>query len=127
MHIAEAFADRPALAEDLEAGNRYNAACVAALAGCGEGHDDPPLDDRARAHWRRQAGDWLYAHLALLSRQLETAKPYVRVAVRQSLEHCQRDPDLAGVRDPKALEKLPVEEREAWRKLWGWTPGSLAR
>jgi hypothetical protein len=22
------------------------------------------------------------------------------------------------VRDPKALEKLPADERDAWRKLW---------
>ena len=28
------------------------------------------------------------------------------------------DADWASVRDPTALEKLPPEEREAWRKLW---------
>jgi hypothetical protein len=25
---------------------------------------------------------------------------------------------LASVRDAKALDKLPVHEREAWQKLW---------
>ena len=45
----EAFADRPALAEDLDKYYRYNAACAAALAGGGSGKDDPPPDDVARA------------------------------------------------------------------------------
>ena len=26
--------------------------------------------------------------------------------------------ELAGVRDPKALESLPEAERKAWRALW---------
>ena len=32
---AAAFADDPGLADDLQAGRRYSAACSAALAGCG--------------------------------------------------------------------------------------------
>jgi serine/threonine-protein kinase len=46
----------------------------------------------------------------------EGAQP--RAAVRRILAHWQKDPDLAGVRDPAALEKLPKEEREAWKELW---------
>jgi hypothetical protein len=38
--------------------------------------------------------------------------------VRKTLKHWLDDTDLAGVRDPKELEKLPAEEREAWQKLW---------
>ena len=38
--------------------------------------------------------------------------------MQTTLEHWQRDTDLAGVRDPAALEKLTAEEQEAWRKLW---------
>jgi hypothetical protein len=34
------------------------------------------------------------------------------------LQHWQRDPDLAGLRDEAALAKLPPAEREASRKLW---------
>jgi hypothetical protein len=29
-----------------------------------------------------------------------------------------KDPDLAGVRDPVALAKLPEEERREWQSLW---------
>ena len=30
----------------------------------------------------------------------------------------QQDSDLAGVRDPAALAKLPAPERAAWQELW---------
>ena len=35
----EAFAAQPKLADDLGAAHRYNAACAAALAGCGQSKD----------------------------------------------------------------------------------------
>jgi hypothetical protein len=28
------------------------------------------------------------------------------------------DPDLAGVRGPEALARLPEAERQPWQKLW---------
>jgi hypothetical protein len=34
------------------------------------------------------------------------------------LRHWQRDADLAGLRDDKALAALPGDERDACRKLW---------
>src|SRR5262249_4783851 len=39
---AEALAADPKLADDRGAQHRYNAACAAALAGCGRAKDDPP-------------------------------------------------------------------------------------
>src|SRR5262249_40166171 len=35
----------PRLGDDRQAQHRYNAACAAALAGCGHGKDDPPPSD----------------------------------------------------------------------------------
>jgi tetratricopeptide (TPR) repeat protein len=116
--FAEAFAAQPALADDLGAGHRYNAARVAARAGCGAGVDEPPLDEQDRARWRRQAVVWLNAHLALLARQLTSGQPDVRSAVRRAVESWQQDPDLAGLRDEAALAKLPEGERTACRQLW---------
>ena len=72
---AEAFKADPKLADDLAAAHRYNAACSAALAGCGQGKDDPAPDEAGRAKLRRQALDWLTADLALRSQQLESGKP----------------------------------------------------
>ncbi len=48
----EAFAEKPQLADDLSTGNRYNAACAAALAGCGRGKDAGSLDEMERARQR---------------------------------------------------------------------------
>ena len=51
---SEAFQAQPKLADDMQVQNRYNAACAAALAGCGQGKDDPPLDEAAKTHWRNR-------------------------------------------------------------------------
>jgi hypothetical protein len=34
------------------------------------------------------------------------------------LQHWQKDSDLASLRDPKKIAKLPADERERWNKLW---------
>ncbi len=34
------------------------------------------------------------------------------------LRRWQDDPDLAAVRDAAALDKLPPDERDDWKKLW---------
>jgi Tfp pilus assembly protein PilF len=124
---AEAFADQPRLAEGLQAGHRYNAACAAALAAAGQGQDADRLDDPGRARLRRQALSWLRADLAAWARVVDKAPPQARPAVRQTLQHWQQDPDLAGLRDKDAVAKLPEAERQAWRKLWADVDALLTR
>jgi serine/threonine-protein kinase len=114
----EAFAADPKRADDLNAGHRYNAACAAALAGCGQGKDAPKPDDKDRARLRLLALGWLRADLALWSNQAQKATSAARAAVQKTLQHWQKDANLAGVRDGAALEKLPEGERGEWNKLW---------
>jgi tetratricopeptide (TPR) repeat protein len=114
---SEAFTADPQLA-NLKSQNRYNAACTAALAGCGQGNDAGPLGDSESARWRNQALAWLQADLALLAQQLETGNAADRAAVQQTLHHWQQDSDLAGIRDVAARAKLPAEDRAACEKLW---------
>ena len=38
--------------------------------------------------------------------------------MRQTLAHWKRDRDLAGIREPAELAKLPEAERTAWQALW---------
>ena len=109
----------PKLADNPQAGNRYNAACAAALAGCGKGKDNPPPDDASKVKLRRQALDWLKAELAAWSKILESGPPQARPVVASTLEHWKEDSDLAGIRDAAALAKLPQEERAACKQLWG--------
>jgi serine/threonine-protein kinase len=116
---AEAFVSQPQrLAE-----HRYNAACVAALAGCGRGEDAVSLDDRARNDLRSQALGWLRDELTRWIQQQSKNLP----ALQQTLREWRRDADLAGVREPTELAKLPPAEQEGWRRLWADVGAVLER
>jgi tetratricopeptide (TPR) repeat protein len=123
----EAFADLPDFASDMKQSPRYNAACAAALAGCGQGKDGDPTDGKERSRLRQQALKWLQADLAAYRQMLEKAPDKTRPLIVQRLQHWQADTDFAGVRGPEALAKLPAAERQAWRQLWAEVAGLLAR
>jgi Tfp pilus assembly protein PilF len=114
----DAFQAQPKLAEDVQVQNRYNAACAAALAGSGQGKDDPPLDEATKIRWRRQSIDWLKADLAAWAKILDTGPPQVRQAINRTLQHWKADTDLAGLRDSAALANLPDDEQKVCRALW---------
>jgi tetratricopeptide (TPR) repeat protein len=123
----ESFRTDPKLAEDTNSGNRYNAACAAALAGAGQGIDKPHLDEPEKARWRKQALDWLKADLAFWAKQAETGKPEAKALVSQNLQHWKADTDLAGIRDETALDSLPEDEQKACRALWAEVDALLAK
>jgi hypothetical protein len=120
---AEAFDAQPAWAENPQASHRYNAACAAALAGCGQGQDAPPGDEQ-RARLRRRALRWLRADLAAWCRLRDKGPAAARAADKQ-LRHWRQDPDLIGVRDKGPLARLPAEERLAWHRLWAEVADAL--
>jgi serine/threonine-protein kinase len=113
--------------EELAAGCRYPAARCAAVAGCGLGADGATLTAAERTHWRNQARDWLRADLAVWNTSLDTGSRAARVMVRRILTHWQADPDLAGVRDPSALDRWPTTERMVWLALWNDVASALNR
>jgi eukaryotic-like serine/threonine-protein kinase len=115
---ADAFADAPHVAEDVGAGHRLNAARAAALAGWGRGEDAAGLGREERARWRKQARAWMRLDLAAWARKLDGGTAADRDLARRRLMGLLADPDLAGLREPDALEKLSVEEREEWLALW---------
>jgi WD40 repeat protein/tetratricopeptide (TPR) repeat protein/tRNA A-37 threonylcarbamoyl transferase component Bud32 len=115
---ADAFAAEPKRADDLRSWDRYNAARDAALAVAAQGPDAGKLDDKERARLRRQALDWLRADLVLWARQAEGGTPEARADMQKTLRHWQQDPDLSGVREAAALDRLPEAERAEWKKLW---------
>jgi serine/threonine-protein kinase len=113
-----AFAADAKLADDLEAGHRYSAACHAALAAAGQGEDAAKLDDQEKARLRKQALAWLRADLALYARQVKSGQPADRAEVKRQMKDWQNDSDFAGLQGAAALARLPAEERAAWAKLW---------
>jgi Flp pilus assembly protein TadD len=115
---AEAFANDPKLAADVNRYNRESAACSAALAGCGKGRDAGKLTDMERARMRKQALEWLRADLTDWTQQATSGKATDLQRLEYLLKNRQETADLACVRDKDSLEKLPAEERDAWQKLW---------
>src|SRR5262249_54261190 len=125
---AEAFAAEPKLAENPEQGNRYNAACAAALAGCGQGRDASRLEDNERARLRKQALGWLRADLGGWAQKLSNQADKTRPVAVQTLQHWLTDTDFAGVRGAEALSRLPAEaERQSWQQLWNEVSVMLKR
>jgi hypothetical protein len=124
---AKAFAADPKLADELDADNRYAAACAAALAAAGRGADAGQLDEKERTRWRRQALEWLRADRKARDNLLQGGKVEDVRLLRQRLRHWQRDPDLAGLRDPAAVAELPADEQQACKQFWAEVEALLAR
>ena len=104
--------------QDPRTGHRYNAACAAAFAGSGADEECRKLSEDERARWRKEARAWLRADLAAWKRMIDRDPSAIRTLAQQTLQLWQADPDLAGLRDPQALDKLPPSEREECRALW---------
>jgi serine/threonine-protein kinase len=115
---AEAFADQPKLAEEWRLQPRYSAARAGVLAAAGQGRDAAALAAADKARLRSQALAWLRADLTALAALADRDGAGGRAEVARILADWHADPDLAGVRDPAALAKLPAEVRKAWQKLW---------
>ncbi len=97
---------------------RYDAACCAALAGCGKGPDVDQVDDKARTRWRQQALKWLRDNLEQRKQSLTDGGIWARNDCQEELRHWKSDGDLAGVRDPQLLDRLNDNERKDWRQFW---------
>jgi serine/threonine-protein kinase len=123
---ADAFAADPALADDPRSRQRYNAARAAARTGCGRGSDTAGEGEPERARWRKQAREWLRAELAAWVRVIDSS-PAARGDGWKALTLWQVDPDLACVRDPGELAKLPADERTEFVALWADVTAVLAR
>jgi hypothetical protein len=122
----ETFRAHPHFLTDSQYPHRYRAACAAARAGCGQGQDAADLDATSRAGFRRQALDWLRAELEAL-RRLPEKDPHQTLPLIHNLEDWWVVPHFAGVRDPKALTRLPEPERRAWQELWADVADTLTR
>jgi tetratricopeptide (TPR) repeat protein len=112
---ALAFIAQPPMLDDMEggSGNRYDAACVAARAGCGDGLDGAWIGGLDGAGLRQKSLAFLRADLAVLDKWFHEGK-----SVDLPLSLWQRESDLDGVRNPAALAKLPADERVGWQRLW---------
>jgi serine/threonine-protein kinase len=125
--FVQVFAATPQLTGDLRAGHRFNAARAAALAGGGHGDDVAGLGEQEREGLRKQARDWLRLDLAAWATKVDTGTAADRIQAEKTLSHWRDDPDLAGLRDADALERLPPGERQECRAQWQEVAALLRR
>jgi serine/threonine-protein kinase len=104
--------------EALNTECRYLAARCAALAGCGLGKEGAKLSEAERTHWRRKAVELLQADLIVWSKILDSGSQSDRDLTKEMLMLWQHEPDLAGIRQAIALDKLSAEERKQCLALW---------
>ena len=102
-----ALAGNPKMGDDRRASPRYDAARAAALAGCGQGKDEPPPDDAAKAKLRAQSLEWLNTELASWSGALDKKPAPDRVPVVRVFEYWKSDPDLAGAARFRVARQAP--------------------
>jgi serine/threonine protein kinase/Flp pilus assembly protein TadD len=124
---AEAFAEEPALANNMQAWHRYTAACCAVAAGSSQGKDAAHLGDTERTALRQQALDWLRADLAAYHRLFEKVPDKNGPVINQRMQYWQQDKLLVCACGLDALAKLPEAERAEWQKLWSDVADLLIR
>jgi hypothetical protein len=102
----------PAWAGDPSRQFRYAAAGFAMVCADGKDMNNPAAAERTA--YRKRALELMTGDLAAIRKLAAIDRAYVPGL----MQHWLGNPDLASVREPTALEKLPPDEREAWRKLW---------
>jgi tetratricopeptide (TPR) repeat protein len=126
--FAQALPGDPELVADPEPGPRYyEAACAAALAGCGRGVDAGQLDSQERVRWRKQALEWLRVHLEAYGKRLPSSDPKERQLVEERLRDLQSEPALAGLREPSTITQLPPDEQELCKRFWAEVQALVAK
>ena len=70
---------------------------------------------------------WLRADLVAWEKRFDKDGDRAWFALSRKMTRWKHDTHLVGVRDPKALEKLPPDERGAWQKLWQDVEAVLAK
>jgi serine/threonine-protein kinase len=113
-----AFAKQPAPDDDFSTGHRYSAGCAAALAGSGTGTDAGRLDDQQKSALRRNSLEWLKADWAVWDKRERTDPAGFRSRAAEVMSSWRNSPDLACVRTPEALSRLPQAESNDWRAFW---------
>jgi hypothetical protein len=89
--------------------------------------DADKLSEEERKHWRKQARDWLQADLAMWTAIITSDSPLERNLVARMLRNWQTDPELAGIREPHALDDLSALERNDFLAIWDEVRATLTR
>ena len=113
---AAVFAKQPSLADDLVTQNRIDAACAAALAGCGMGADAASLDDAKKTELRKQALAWFKAERDAWAIRQSKGTIAEQLSVAAAVRALQSNGDLACLRDQGWNWRIPgLPSSQSWR------------
>ena len=98
--------------QSIEA-NRLEAVHSAVSAAAGESAREP-----AATIWRELAVGWFEEELHAAVETIGTGTAVERAEAFQLVDSWLTDPELATVREPRSLARLPVGEREPWLVFW---------
>ena len=88
-----------------------------AMAGTGMGKDAGKFNDDDRARWRQTALELISTRLQKIETQLDSAAPPIE-SMQKRLLTLQQTPDLAGLREPAAMARLPKSEQDQFAAIW---------
>jgi serine/threonine-protein kinase len=57
----------------------------------------------------------------------DAGSPATRASIRLALTRWRIEPDLAGLREPGEMDRLPADERKEWLALWAELAAVLTR
>jgi serine/threonine-protein kinase len=116
LHAARARLLKQVMGSTRELAVKFRKFAVtpAAMAGCGLGKDAPALNDSERERWRAQARQWVREELSAAAGGAQSEAPTARTTLAVFLA----TPELACVREPAGLLRLPAAERQEWTDLW---------
>lgn len=116
--LSDALTSNPQLGDSQRDQLRYHAARSALMAGTSQDKSIAQSNELTRATLRRQAHDWLRADFEAWSKYAQEPTGENRDPVIRYFAQWRISSDLASVRTPKELDKLPIDERKAWESLW---------
>jgi tetratricopeptide (TPR) repeat protein len=119
-----AFAADSALADDIQKGHRYNAACLALRAAAGQDQEMTEFGVDEWAFLNGIAIKWLRADLACSAAMAKDSNQ--RAEMLKRLAHWKVDEDMAPVREPSRRATMPAADREAWQSLWADVDAAMA-
>lgn len=102
---------------DPPAPHQYNLACVYLLVADGKGEGADTLTDEARTQYRTEARELLHDARQRWAKMDPDPKNESRDPL-DALRYWRFDPDLAPIREPDQLAKLPESERTQWQTFW---------
>jgi hypothetical protein len=112
-----AFVADPALADDLESKNRFEATRSVIRAATGEGLDSP-AGAAERAALRLKAVSWLRADLVLRKKQAESHDPDQQRRAAHALSLWMTTASFAALRPGFPGTEMTADERAKWYEFW---------